>query len=81
MRAGELPHVAVDDVQAQGDHDGDQSELERENSVVTNPGPHMESQVKKTEMDGHRDHHGKPEKLSRQFVGYGSTEPRYNAYG
>ncbi len=38
-RAGELPHVAVDHVETQGEHDGDQRKLEHERPVVAHVGP------------------------------------------
>jgi len=46
---GELAHIAVDHIQAQGEHDGDQGELENEGAVVADFRPQMKGCVKATQ--------------------------------
>jgi len=58
VRAGELPHIPVYDIQAQGKHDGDQGELHRDDPVVAHPGPQVQDGIEKHYVDCNRKGYG-----------------------
>jgi len=48
----------IHDIQAQGEHDGDQGELYRDDLVVAHPGPQVHDGIEKNYVDRNRKGYG-----------------------
>ena len=66
VRTGKFSHISVNHVQAQGKHNGDQSQFERQNPVSTDIRPYIQGRIRECDMDENRNEH----RIIQKFCGH-----------